>query len=164
MGKNRAITVAALAFKNNEVLLVKHGEAAHHLTGVYGLPGGRLDHPGESLLDGAAREFQEETGLVPDKSSMMQIPTVYEAEIPRKNGEILYTSWNVFLVKKFWGKLVSTDETVPGWIEIDKISNLNLLPNTEDVIKEGKAILDSQFEFRFRELRIQNPIPQVCLI
>ena len=81
----RTTTVAVLAFDKSRVLLVKHGEAAHHLTGVYGLPGGRLDE-GESLEDGAAREFQEETGLIPEKSSMIKIPKVYEAEIPRKGG------------------------------------------------------------------------------
>lgn len=139
----RVSTVAALAFQGNKVLLVRHGEVAHHLTGVWGLPGGRLD-AGESLLDGAAREFQEETGLAPDKATMVQIPTVYEASIPRKNGEILHTSWNVFLVKKFHGGVMDardTDETIPEWIEIDTVSELHLLPNTEDAIKEGLKLL-----------------------
>lgn len=136
----RTTTVAALAFDKSRVLLVKHGEAAHHLTGVYGLPGGRLDE-GESLEDGAAREFQEETGLIPEKSSMIKIPKVYEAEIPRKSGEVLYTSWNVFLVKQYEGKLKETDETIPEWIEIDNVGKLNLLPNTEEAIQEGLKLL-----------------------
>ncbi len=136
----RTTTVAVLAFDKSRVLLVKHGEAAHHLTGVYGLPGGRLDE-GESLEDGAAREFQEETGLIPEKSSMIKIPKVYEAEIPRKGGEVLYTSWNVFLVKQHEGKLKETDETIPEWIEIDNVGKLNLLPNTEEAIQEGLKLL-----------------------
>ncbi|MBP6913303.1 MAG: NUDIX hydrolase [Candidatus Levybacteria bacterium] len=140
----RISTVAALAFKDDKVLLVRHGEAAHHLTGVYGLPGGRLDE-GENLLDGAAREFQEETGLIADKSSMVQIPISYEAEIPRKGGEILSTSWSVFLVKNYQGDLLDskdTDETIPEWVEVGSVAELNLLPNTEDAIKEGQQILN----------------------
>lgn len=134
----RISTVGALAIKNNQVLLVKHGEAAHHVLGIYGLPGGRLDE-GESLLDGAAREFQEETGLVPEKTSMIELPTIYEADILRKNGEILYTSWNVFLIKEFSGELIGSEETEPEWIDIDKLSNLQLLPNTVEVINEAQV-------------------------
>jgi len=136
----RIQTVAALAFDKSRVLLVKHGEAAQHLTGMYGLPGGRLDE-GESLLDGAAREFQEETGLIPEKTSMIQLGTIYEAEIPRKNGEILSTFWNVFFIKNYSGSLNSTDETIPEWVEIDSIINLKLLPNTQKAVLEGLKLL-----------------------
>lgn len=136
----RIHTVAALAFDKSRILLVKHGEAAHHLTGVYGLPGGRLDID-ESLIDGAAREFQEETGLTPEKDSMVPLGRVYRAEILRKGGEILSTSWNVFVVKKYSGNLKATDETIPEWVEINKVSELSLLPNTEEAIQEGLKII-----------------------
>lgn len=137
---DRTITVAAVAFQENRVLLVKHGEKAHHLTGVYGLPGGRLDS-GENLLDGAAREFEEETGLTPEKDSMIKIPVVYEADILRKSGEILKTSWNVFIVKQYSGNLVRSDETEPEWVGVENVSLLNILPNTEEAIREAIKIL-----------------------
>ena len=140
---DRISTVGALAFNGNKVLLVKHGEAAHHLTGVYGLPGGRLAL-GEGLLDAAAREFQEETGLVPEKSTMKKIPTIYEAEILRKGGEILKTSWNLFLISDYSGELKGSDETSPEWVKIDSMSELNLLPNTEEVVSEGLKINERQ--------------------
>lgn len=137
----RIHTVGAVAFDGSKALLVKHGEAAAHLTGVYGLPGGRLD-PGESLLDGVAREFEEETGLIPDKFSIQKLPTVYQADLPRKDVEILKTYWNVFLIKEFTGELKAPDdETEPEWIEIDEVSKLNLLPNTENAIREGLQLL-----------------------
>ncbi len=136
----RIHTVAALAFDKSKVLLVKHGEAAQHLTGMYGLPGGRLDE-GENLLDGAAREFQEETGLTPEKRSMVPLSRVFEAEIPRKGGEILSTFWNVFVVKNYSGKVLATDETIPEWVEINKISDLKLLPNTQKAVLEGLKLL-----------------------
>lgn len=140
---DRVHTVGIIAFKDDKVLLVKHGESAQHLTGVWGLPGGRLDE-GESLLDAGAREFQEETGLIPDVSSMVQLPTIYEGDIKRKSGEILRTYWNVFLVRDFTGDLVGTDETVPEWVPIEEVSRFeNLLPNTENAIREGLTILKS---------------------
>lgn len=136
----RTLTVSSAAFRNNEILLVKHGEAASHLTGVYGLPGGRPED-GEGLLDTAAREFEEETGLVPEKNSMEQIPTIFEAEIPRKGGEILSTSWNVFAIRKYSGELRGTEEAAPEWVEIDHMSKLNLLPNTEAAAREALKII-----------------------
>jgi 8-oxo-dGTP diphosphatase len=136
----RIQTAGTLAFSEANVLLVKHGESAQHLTGVWGLPGGRLDE-GESLIDAAAREFQEETGLTPDKTSMMQLSTVYQGDIVRKSGEILLTYWNVFLVKNFTGDLVGTDETIPEWVKISEVGKLNLLPNTENAIQEGLQLL-----------------------
>ncbi len=145
MSSKRVSTVGAVAFRGSQVLLVKHGEAAHHLTGVYGLPGGRLNER-ENLLDAAAREFEEETGLVPEKKSMEQISTIYEAEIPRKGGEVLRTSWNIFVIRSYSGDLRETDETSPEWVEVDKVSQLNTLPNTQDAIREGLKIIQNNHE------------------
>ncbi len=138
----RVHTVGAVAFFENKVLLVKHGVAAQHLTGVYGLPGGRLNE-GEGLLDAAAREFEEETGLIPAKVSIVKIPTMFKGDIKRKNGEILKTFWNVFLIQEFKGELVSSNETIPEWVGIENLSEFpNLLPNTEKAIEEALQLLD----------------------
>ena len=139
---DRTPTVGIVAFKDNKALLVEHSESAQHLTGVWGLPGGRLDD-GESLLDAAAREFQEETGLIPDKSTMVQLPTVHQGDIRRKSGEILKTAWNVFLVKDYTGELMNSDETAPEWVPIEQVSQLsNLLPNTQNAISEAWNLLN----------------------
>jgi len=138
---DRIHTVGIVAIQGGRVLLVKHGVAADHLTGVWGLPGGRLSGS-ESLLDAAVREFEEETGLILTRESMLQIPTVYQGDINRKNGEILKTYWNVFVVTNFIGEMSGTDETMPEWIEIEKISELeNLLPNTENAVREGLQLV-----------------------
>lgn len=137
----REPTASAAAFRGSEVLLVRHGEAAHHLTGVYGLPGGRPEEIDKTLLDAAAREFEEETGLVPERDSMEQIPTIFEAEIPRKGGEILSTSWHVFAIRRYSGELRGTEEAAPEWVEIDRMSELNLLPNTEAAAREALNII-----------------------
>ena len=139
----RTPTVSAAAFRGSEVLLVKHGEAASHLTGVYGIPGGRLES-GESLLDAAMREFEEETGLIAERDSMKEISTVFNGDIQRKSGEILETAWHVFAIRNFSGELRETDETSPEWVDIDTMSSLNLLPNTELAVREAFGALQEK--------------------
>ena len=56
-------TVGILIIKDNKVLLVRHEEAASHVTGIYGLPAGRLEKE-ETEIQGAIRELKEETGLI----------------------------------------------------------------------------------------------------
>jgi 8-oxo-dGTP pyrophosphatase MutT (NUDIX family) len=47
------------------VPLTVRGSGLRHHTGQVSLPGGRLDHPGESVEDAALREAHEEIGVVP---------------------------------------------------------------------------------------------------
>ena len=47
------------------VPLTVRGAGLRHHTGQVSLPGGRLDHPGESVEDAALREAYEEIGVVP---------------------------------------------------------------------------------------------------
>jgi 8-oxo-dGTP pyrophosphatase MutT (NUDIX family) len=42
------------------------GSSLRHHTGQVSLPGGRLDHPGESIEEAALREAYEEIGVIPD--------------------------------------------------------------------------------------------------
>ena len=128
-------TVAVLAFDKEKVLLVKHGEKAEHLTGAYGLPGGRIQ-VGENFKSAAAREFEEETGLK-SLSDLIPLQTIFHADIPRKSGEIVKMSWHVFVTNNVSGKLKLSGETEPEWVEIEKVSGLNLLPNTKQAIEEG---------------------------
>ena len=47
------------------VPLTVRGSGLRHHTGQVSLPGGRLDHPGESVEDAALREAYEEIGVIP---------------------------------------------------------------------------------------------------
>ncbi len=134
-------TVAVLAFDNDKVLLVKHTGKAEHLTGIYGLPGGRIQIK-EGHKTAAAREFEEETGLSTNSSDLIPLPTVFHGVIPRKNGNNVKMSWNVFVAKQASGKLKLSGETVPFWVDIKNISQLNLLPNTELAIEEGLKVIN----------------------
>lgn len=135
-------TVGVVIINDDKVLLVEHGEKAGHLTGSLGTPGGRIDE-GESAIQAAVREVKEETGLTVNKEDLTEIPYIYEAELSRKDGSILSVSHTVFVVSKFKGELRGTDETIPVWMEIDKLNTSELLANTEDMIKRALNILNT---------------------
>ena len=53
------------------VPLTVRGSGLRHHTGQVSLPGGRLDHPGESVEDAALREAFEEIGVVPTEVEIL---------------------------------------------------------------------------------------------
>lgn len=129
-------SVGIVVIKNGQALLVKHGEAAEHITGIVGVPGGRIDQ-GESFKAAAVRELMEETGLITTEGKMLQLPKKYEADISRKNGEVLRFVDTVFVCTEFEGELVATDETEPIWVSIDAMDSMELLPNTKAMVLDG---------------------------
>ena len=134
-------TVAALVFKDNEVLLVRHKEAAGHLTDTYGLPSGRTQEK-EDDKHAAVRELKEETGLIIEKDHLVEFPeNLYYASIERKGGEVVNFSWKVFLAKQFSGELEESEETKPEWVNIDDIGSLKLLPNVYQAVQDGLKFL-----------------------
>lgn len=136
----RIPTVGIVVLKGNEVLLVKHGEAAGHLTGSMATPGGRIDE-GETAVQAAVRELQEETGLVAAEEDLRRLPKIYEGDLPRKDGSTFYSSHTVFVCTKFSGDLRNTDETEPEWVPIEKLKDMELLINTEDMVLQAQKII-----------------------
>jgi 8-oxo-dGTP pyrophosphatase MutT (NUDIX family) len=53
------------------VPLTVRGSGLRHHTGQVSLPGGRLDHPGESVEDAALREAHEEIGVAPSSVDLL---------------------------------------------------------------------------------------------
>jgi 8-oxo-dGTP diphosphatase len=137
-------TVAVLVFKENKVLLVKHTEKASHLTGIYGLPGGRIDKA-ETEKEAALRELIEETGLSAKKDCMIDYQdNIYLATLKRKHNQIMNCSWHVFICRKFSGEIKSSDETIPEWVDIMKLDNYNLLANTKQAVEDGIKFLNNE--------------------
>lgn len=129
-------SVGVLLIKNKkEVLLVKHGKSSSHITGVYGLPAGRLQE-NESELKAAIRELKEETGLITSQEYLIELSNQYVAKIKRKDGTKTF-SLKVYLCTSYYGKLKATDETYPLWIKIKELDKYKLLPNIKNIVIKG---------------------------
>lgn len=135
-------SIGILIIKENKALLVKHGSRATHLTGVYGLPAGKMEERGEK--EAAVKELREETGLVTTVDSLTEFPNnEYSADIETKSGEIIRYPWKVFLCKGYSGYLQGSEETTPEWVEISKLTDYNLLPNVNNAIQAGMKFLET---------------------
>lgn len=141
---NTVPSAAALAIKDNQILLVREEEASGHITGKYGLPGGHVDE-GESEIATATREFCEETSLTATVEDFESFPGNYfEADMPRKDRSIVHFGWRVFHCKNFSGELKPSEQTTPEWIDFDEARKMQ---------KEGKLevntleVLENYLEF-----------------
>jgi 8-oxo-dGTP diphosphatase len=97
--------------RGNEVLLIhkKRGLGAGKING----PGGRLE-PGETALDAAVREVQEELGVTPHDPQLRG-----ELHFQFADGYSLHCA--VFLSDGCTGEPVETDEAVPLWVRRDAV-------------------------------------------
>ena len=123
---NPVQSVGIVAFDSNgRILLVREEEGSSHLTGMYGLPAGRVE-PNEANTETAAREFTEETGLTADKKDFLEFPdNFFIADIPRKDGTIKTFHHTVFLVRKFTGEIKPGLDTTAGWYSYEDVEKLD---------------------------------------
>ena len=126
-------TVGIVVFDGDQVLLVRHGEAAGHLTDTYGLPAGRIEL-NETAKGAAKRELLEETGLTAE--DFTELPERYRAEIERKDGSTALFVWTVFWAQRYSGELRESAETRPEWVGVSDLAQYNLLPNVANAIKQ----------------------------
>lgn len=133
--------VGIVVLSGDKVLLVKHGEVSGHINDRYGLPAGHID-PGETAIQAAIRELEEETGIRAITATVKELPQKYYAEIERKDGSMIGYNWNVFVCMKWTGELKSSDETVPEWHRIEDFSELELLPNVDKAINQAKEVME----------------------
>lgn len=134
-------TVGVIIIKDKKVLLVKHGEGANHVTGIYGWPGGRFTD-GETVKQAAVRELREETGLIVKEEDLEEfIHDLGPAEVKRKNGGTQFFSVQLFVCDKYSGSLHASDETTPEWVKIDELDNYTLLPNVKRIVRILSKVL-----------------------
>lgn len=131
-------TVGVLVFHDDRVLLVRHGAKASHVKDSYGLPAGRVEE-GETLIEAAKRELEEETGLVVSTTDLEELPIdLPPADIKRSDGTTKRFSIRVFLCRKYSGELSSSDEATPEWKSLAELDTLALIVNTKLMIEEGQ--------------------------
>jgi 8-oxo-dGTP diphosphatase len=114
---------AVLTFirKDGKLLLIhkKRGLGA----GKINAPGGRID-PGETAMEAAVRETQEEVGLTPYN-------LVYSTELNFIFWDGYSLKGYVFIADSYSGEMVETDEADPFWIDESIIPYGNMWADDE---------------------------------
>ena len=130
---------ATLVFviRDGQILLIrkKRGLGAGKVNG----PGGRLD-PGETPLQGAVREVQEELGVTPRGLSKRG-----EHRFQFVDGYSIHV--HVFRADDIEGEPVETDEAIPLWTPVDAIPYEEMWE--DDAIWLPRLIAGHRFSGRF---------------
>lgn len=78
-------SVGIVVFNKDQVLLVRHGIASNYSEGILGIPSGKIEN-GESKIQAAKRELEEESGLKCDLIDLIALPKPFQAQIEQKDG------------------------------------------------------------------------------
>lgn len=148
MQKNKSfIAVTVTVIQNGKILLVRRKDTGF-MDGYYAIPGGHLDE-GESLIQGAARELKEETGLIVEEKDLELFHILQDESESPKN----FFSFR-FLAKKWSGKPVLAEPEKSddiGWFDIKKLPNVSPYVGKDlEALKEKEITLgkveDGEFD------------------
>ncbi len=123
--------------QENRLLLIdkKRGLGA----GYFNAPGGRLE-PGETIMECAVRETQEELCITP-------LDPVHAGTLMFQFIDGFSIHGEVFTATEFEGTPTETDEAVPHWFSIDDLPYHNMW--ADDPIWYPKMIAGEKFVGRF---------------
>jgi 8-oxo-dGTP diphosphatase len=128
------VGVGAVIFDSDRILLVQRGQAP--LKGEWSLPGGALEL-GETLEEGVRREVLEETGLVVEPVTIVEVLNRISRD---SEGRVQYHYVLVdFLCRVIGGKLAcATDAADARWACADDLAGV--APFTVSVIRKAFGI------------------------
>lgn len=101
-------------------VLLQHRVAWSHFGGTWGLPGGAL-HEGESAIDGAVREAQEEAGI-PGGAVRVRFTSVLDL------GIWSYTTVVADVMEPFEPVISDPESVALEWVPLDAVDELPLHP------------------------------------
>lgn len=132
------VAVLAVVIRGGEVLLVQRANPPD--AGLWGFPGGKVEF-GEPLLDAAARELAEETGVVATPRHVLDAIDAYD----RPNGEIL-RHFVLVAVLCDWqgGEPVAADDALDArWIALAEMEAALTLSKDVAALARRAALLVS---------------------
>lgn len=132
-------SVGIVVFDHDKVLLVVK---ANHPKALFQLPGGQID-PGESDARAAARELTETTSLLVKETDLVKIPGKWEAVIEKDYGTALFPM-TCFIATTVTGQIAQTKSARPKWLDISNLKNLDLNPNTAQVVAVAQEVIAKQ--------------------
>ncbi|WP_309128725.1 NUDIX domain-containing protein [Microbacterium sp.] len=109
-----------LAVDAHRGVLLQHRVGWSHFGGTWGLPGGAL-HEGESALDGAVRESQEEAGI-PEGAVRARFSSVLDL------GIWSYTTVVADVVRSFEPVISDPESLALEWVPVGEVDHLPLHP------------------------------------
>lgn len=121
--ENAELTVLCLIQDGNRLLL--QNRVKEDWKG-YTFPGGHVE-PGESFVDAVKREMKEETGL-----DIINPQIVGIKQFPIEKGRYIVL---LFKATEFSGEVVSSEEGEMEWIDMDKLSEVNVVEDFHDLMK-----------------------------
>lgn len=133
------VGVGGVIIEDDRVVLIRR--RYEPLAGRWSLPGGSLE-VGETLAEGAARELQEETGLVVELGPIVD---VFDRITRDEDGRVRYHFVLVdYLCRPIGGALEAGDDVSDArWVPLDGLAAYDLTPKATAVVAAGQRMLSS---------------------
>ncbi|GIN74486.1 hypothetical protein J14TS2_49610 [Bacillus sp. J14TS2] len=155
------IRCTGLIIENNSILLVEYDDNGVH----YNLPGGGLE-PGETILEGVAREVLEETTAQVDVGPLALI---YELAPHKQSGDYdvnekhgLHLIFECTLKKNSIPQLPQYPDPYQSavkWIPLEELDSILLIPNIKQQIKNyitNKRNIELVEDYTLDRLRLEQ--------
>lgn len=129
----KTATVAVIN-QDKKILILERGSTAPWMPNRYCLPGGRLE-PNEELVEGAARELGEETGIfIVDRNYLIPYTIQYSSNYSKI---VFVVTMNDPIVTLNW------EHDSYAWVGREESSKYDLVPGTKATIKVlgGRGLL-----------------------
>ncbi|MBI2717699.1 MAG: NUDIX hydrolase [Rhizobiales bacterium] len=129
--------VSACVFRGAEVLLIQRAKPP--LAGVWSLPGGHVE-PGEAVLDAAARELREETGV---EASLSHLVGLYDMIRHDAEGRLTVH----YAIACYAGPWTAGEATAGGdalsvrWADPAQLGGMAFTPHVREAIARAKLLL-----------------------
>lgn len=131
------VGVGGIILDGNRVVLIKR--KYEPLANRWSLPGGSLE-VGETLEDGAARELEEETGLVVEVGPVVE---VFDRIQRDEGGRVRYHFVLVdYLCRPAGGRLEANDDVSDArWVDVDALGPYQLTDKAVSVIVAARRLV-----------------------